>query len=97
MRPWLILLSGLIVWTLHFFGVYTAASLFPGTSIAKWLTGLLTLVSLGLLAAAIYLVKGKTTARRDDPLYRWLDSLALLGVALSAIAVIYQGVPALTD
>jgi hypothetical protein len=97
MRAWLLLLSGLIVWTVHFFGVYTAASLFPGTSLARWLTGLLTLAALGLLAAAVFLVKGNTTGRKDDNLSRWLESLALLGAALSAIAILYQGLPALTS
>lgn len=97
MRSWLLLLSGLIIWTVHFFGVYTAASLFPGTSHARWLTGLLTLAALGMLAAAVFLVRGSTTERRDDNLSRWLESLALLGAALSAIAILYQGLPALTS
>lgn len=97
MRAWLLLLSGFIIWTAHFFGVYAAASLFPGTTLAKWLTGLLTLVALGLLAAAVYLVKARATARTNDKLSRWLESLALLGAALSAIAVLFQGFPAFTD
>lgn len=97
MRAWLLLLSGFIIWTAHFFGVYAAASLFPGTSLAKWLTGLLTLVALGLLAAAVYLVKRRAAGPEDDKLSRWLESLAMLGATLSAVAVLYQGFPALTN
>lgn len=95
MRAWLLLLSGLIVWTVHFFGVYTAASLFPGTSLARWLTGLLSLAALGLLAAATYAVNGASKRRESDALALWADRLALLGGALAGIAILYQGLPAL--
>nr|WP_314444274.1 hypothetical protein [uncultured Sphingomonas sp.] len=97
MRAWLLLLSGLIVWTAHFFAIYIAASVFPGSSLANWLTGLLTLVALALLAAAVFLSKRRTGDHDDDSLSRWLDSLALLGIALSAVAILYQGLPALTS
>ena len=96
MRAWLILLSGLLVWTAHFFGIYIAASLFPGTALAKWLTGLLTILALGLLAAMLPLARGRLEPAENDPLSLWLDRLALLGGALSAIAILYQGLPALT-
>lgn len=96
MRPWLLLLSGLLIWTGHFFSIYIAASLFPGTSLAKWLTGLLTLVALGLLAALLLPLWNRRKARSDDVLPQWLDRLTLLGGALAAVAILYQGVPAFT-
>lgn len=96
MRAWLLLLSGLIIWTLHFVGVYTAASLFPGTDLAKWLTGLLTIAAVALLAAALHVGKARLKRRKHDPLFYWVGHLALLGGALSAIAILYQGLPALT-
>jgi membrane protein implicated in regulation of membrane protease activity len=96
MRAWLLLLSGLLIWTAHFFGIYIAASLFPGTSLAKWLTGLLTFVALGLLAAVLYLVKRRLEGRENDDQSLWGDRLTLLGGGLSAIAILYQGMPALT-
>ncbi len=95
MRTWLLLLSGLIIWTLHFFGIYTAASLFPGTSLAKWLTGLLTLAALVSLAAVLFLLKGKLKDRESDSLSLWTHRLALLSGALAGIAILYQGLPAL--
>ena len=97
MRAWLLLLSGLIVWTAHFFGVYTAASLFPGTALARWLTGFLTLAALGLLVAITYAVKSKWRRRENDSLALWADRLALLGGAIAGIAILYQGLPALVS
>jgi hypothetical protein len=96
MRTWLLLLSGLIIWTVHFFGIYIAASFFPGTNLAKWLTGLLTFVALGLLAASMYSVRVRTTALKSGSLSHWLHSLAFLSGAISCVAVLYQGLPALT-
>lgn len=95
MRAWLLLLSGLIIWTLHFFGIYAAASLFPGTSLARRLTVILTLAALGLLAATIYVVKSRSKRRENDTLAAWADRLALLGGAIAGIGILYQGLPAL--
>lgn len=92
MRTWLFLLSGLLVWTAHFFGVYIAASLFPGTSLARWLTLALTLLALVMLAV---LGRGALQARGCDPMSDWVATLALGGIVLSGVAVLYQGAPAL--
>lgn len=96
MRSWLVLLGGLLIWTGHFFGVYIAASLFPGTTLARWLTGLLTVLALGLLATLILPLWRRRSARESDGLGSWLDGLSLMGAALAAIAILYQGLPALT-
>lgn len=91
MRAWLLLLQGFIVWTIHFFGLYIAASLFPGTALAEWLTIALTLFAFGLLLFLAF--KGLRRARLNSrgTLAEWLDGVALLGVALAAVAVLYQG------
>ena len=96
MRTWLVLLSGLLVWTAHFFGVYGAASLFPGSVVAHWLTGLLTLSGLGALAfLALPLLRRRGAGDRGE-LSHWIDGVALLGIALAGVAILYQGVPAFT-
>ena len=97
MRTWLFLLAGLLVWTGHFFALYITASLFPGTELARWLTGLLTLLALASLAA-LALSRARQWKRASQAeLGRWLDGLATLGIALAAVAVLYQGLPALTS
>ena len=96
MRTWLVLLSGFLVWTAHFYGVYGVASLFPGSDLALWLTGLLTLLGLaGLIALAVPMARRMRT-REEGDLARWIESFALLGIALVGIAILYQGFPALT-
>lgn len=95
MRAWLLLLSGLLVWAAHFFGLYIAASLFPGQGLARWLTGLLTLLALAVLAALLMPVARRARSSQDESLRVWLDRLTLLGGALAAVAILYQGLPAL--
>lgn len=96
MRTWVVLLSGLLVWTVHFFGVYGAASVFPGTALARWLTGLITLLALGTLGLVSFPIVRRRGLGDNGDLSGWIDGLALAGVTLSAIAIVYQGLPALT-
>ena len=95
MRQWSYLLGGLLIWTADFFGLYIVASLFPGTALARWLTGFLTLIALGLLAVLLRQVMLRARVGRDDTFSVWLDRLTLLGGALAAVAILYQGLPAL--
>jgi hypothetical protein len=94
MRQWLFALGGLLVWTAHFFAVYIAASLFPGEPLASWLTLSLTVIALivagwlGLHAWRVW------QARGEDDLTPWLGGIALMGAALSAIAILYEGLTA---
>lgn len=94
MRAWLLLLGGLIVWTAHFFASYGIASLWPGSSLAKWLVGLVTL--LALLVGCLLLWRSAVELRTAaDDVQRWSLQLSMLGYALSVVAVTYQGLPAL--
>lgn len=87
MRTWATMLGGMIVWAIHFFALYIAGSVFPETAAARILTGLITLACLA--AAAVILVRA---LRLVPGLQR---TLALAGALLSAIAIIWQGLPAL--
>lgn len=96
MRTWLLLLAGPLVWTAHFFAAYITASIFPGTALARWLTGLLTVGALALLGIVILQAcRSAAPVREAGSLPDWLASLTRLGAALAAIAVLYQALPAL--
>lgn len=92
MRPWLWMLSGLIVWTIHFFGVYGLASIAPGTSLARVGAVVITV----LCAGALLLLLRRALARRrqGDGFTQWRGELTLWGIALSLVAVLWQGLPA---
>ncbi|RHW16445.1 hypothetical protein D1610_15165 [Sphingomonas gilva] len=94
MRAWLLLLGGLIVWAVHFFGLYIVASVFLTTDTARMLALLVTLAC--LIADAMLLAAAMRANRAaDDGTRRWIASLAALGAAISLVAVIWQGLPAL--
>ena len=92
MRSWLMLLSGFILWTIHFFALYIAASAFPGQPPSYWLTGLITILCLAGVAFAVMRAKRGDGASGMD---RWVRTVGLCGLGLSGIAIIWQGLPAL--
>ena len=92
MRAWAWLLGGLIVWTVHFFAIYIVASVFLTTTIARALT---LLVTLACLAADGWLVARLRRQGGGDDFSEWLRTLALIGAGISAVAVLWQGLPAL--
>jgi hypothetical protein len=90
MRAWTEFCGGLIAWTAHFFALYIIASLLPGQPAANWLVlgaTLAAFVALGLMLRPML-------RRRTDDLDgfdRWLANLGLMGIALSGVAIAYQG------
>jgi hypothetical protein len=94
MRSWLLTLGGLLVWAAHFFAVYIAGSLFPGTRTARSLTIGLTIIALGAILLLSHRIYRRGRARPSDGSARWLDTLALLGAGLAGIAILYQTLPA---
>ena len=95
MRVWAMLLGGLIVWTAHFFAVYGIASIFPGTSLARWLTIAVTLPALAVTGWLLWLSLRQRRSDEADSFDRWTAGLAALGNAVGLIAVAYQGLPAI--
>lgn len=92
MRTWLLLLGGLIVWAAHFFALYAAGEI-GGQNMATRTAALLLTVACLAADAAIARAAAARTAR--DPFSRWVRFTALAGAALSAVAVIWQGMAAL--
>ena len=95
MRAWAFMLGGLIVWTIHFFSLYIVASIFLTSTITRVLTIAITLACL-VADAALLLWAGQVIHRHEaDPFKRWRGYLAVLAAAISFIAVLWQGLPAL--
>jgi hypothetical protein len=91
-RTWALLLGGLIVWTVHFFALYAVASVFLTTPLARALTGVITLACLGAVAFLIVRVRKFGTASAMD---RWVHAVSLVGLGLSGVSILWQGLPAL--
>jgi hypothetical protein len=92
MRAWAYMLGGLIVWTIHFFAVYILASVFLTTTVARVSTAIVTLVC---LAANGWLIMHLRRPSSGDEFREWMRKLALTSAGISAIAVTWQGLPAL--
>lgn len=88
MLRWFLLLGGLIVWTVHFFALYSVGSIFLTTDLARVLTLVITLLCLvanvGVAAVALRLLSA------DGP-DRWVRAVSLWSVALGSVAVLWQG------
>lgn len=94
MKAWTFLLSGLVVWAAHFFGLYVIGSLFPGDDLARWLVLALTFVCLGIAGGFVFFIVRRGGVQ-DDTLDRWSSSLAGAGHGLALVAIAYQGLPAI--
>jgi len=93
MKTWALMTGGLIVWAIHFIGVYlisSIADLLVEADDARWrMAGLAfslacVVVICGLLAAAVHRL-------RASP--RFSDQLAALGAGTALIAVLWQSLP----
>ena len=91
MQTWVKTLGGLLIWAVHFFAAYGVASLFPGTQVARWLVLGLTLAGLG---ACLGLLMRVTRSLDEDDFTRWRSKLSAGGYLVGALAIAYQGLPA---
>ena len=95
MRAWLLLLGGMLMWTVHFFALYALGSVFESTAPARIGTGA---VTIACLAADVWiLILCVRTARRNDAdtVIGWPARLGAPVATLSLVAVAWQGLPAL--
>lgn len=91
-RGWSLLLGGLIVWSVHFFALYAIASILLTTVPARLATLGVTLLCLG---ADLILFRQARRSSPADRTERWMRGVALSGLAISAVAIIWQAMPAL--
>lgn len=99
MRPWLFLIAPFLIWSLHFGGVYAIASVFDvvreaGVPASRWATAGFSLACL-IAAVTVGLMAARGIARQTSETGRWILSLSAMGSALTALSVIWQGLPAL--
>lgn len=99
MRRWAWMLGGLIVWTIHFMGVYAIASagdVWATADDPAWRMGGLAF-SAGCLLAALVLtgLAARAVRRAQDPAETFRHQLALLGGGVSAVAIVWQALPTL--
>lgn len=92
MRTWALLLGGLVTWTVHFFALYIVASIFLTTPLARGLTLALTVACLG--AVAFLAVRARRLSARTA-MDQWVRAVALLGLGVGGVAILWQGLPAL--
>lgn len=93
MRAWLWMLGGLIVWTVHFFGVYTIAStadVYAAADDFGWRMGGLAFSAACLIASLALLAMAVRRVRATAALS---DQLAALGAGTAAIAIVWQALP----
>lgn len=99
MLRWAWMLGGLIVWTVHFMGVYAIASLADVVSQADdfgWRMAGLAFSGVCVLAAvAIAIAATRRVRRRTDPSTAFGDQLALLGGGVATVAIVWQALPTL--
>jgi NO-binding membrane sensor protein with MHYT domain len=100
MKDWAFTLLGLIIWAVHFLGVYAIASLADVVSHADdpaWRLGVL---AFSLVCGVTALGAGFAAIRRlarDDGAQpgRFMTELAAVGAGIAFVAIIWQALPAL--
>src|SRR5690606_25504959 len=97
MRRWASMLGGLIVWTIHFMGVYAIASVADVVSRADDPTWRMIGLAFSGVCAMAALVLAAGAARRlrhaSGSVAGFGDQLALLGGGMAAVAIVWQALP----
>lgn len=97
MKRWGYILGGLIVWTVHFLGVYVIASVGDVAAdadhpLSRAAVGMFTLAC--LIAAGGLTVVAARRWRRDGEEMGFEHAVAATGGAVAAVSILWQGLPA---
>ena len=97
MRAWGWMTGGLLVWAIHFLGVYALSSLADVVARADdpgWRAAGLGFSGVCVLASAALLsLAARRLRRTDGEDQRFPDQLAALGAGLSVVAIVWQALP----
>lgn len=88
MRSWLILLGGPLVWAVHFFGLYGIGEFAPSI-------GAVLILTVVCILANLWLMWRFRRLRVAEAFSGWRRFVAMGGVGLSLVAVVWQSLPAL--
>lgn len=98
MKAWAWMMGGLIVWLIHFMGVYTLSSVADVVAQADdpaWRWGVVGFSLVCLLASGALLAAGMRRLRNPTQgRSRFQDQLATASAGLSLIAMVWQALPA---
>lgn len=92
MKSWLILLAGLLLWAAHFFLLYGIGEFAGDGRGARIAVGLATIAALGLAATIGWRI-GRMDAAAG--FVSWRRGVALFGLILGAVAILWQSLPAM--
>lgn len=96
MKRWFYMLGGLLVWTVHFVGVYTIASI--GDVVARADDPTWRMIGLGFsglcgLAAAGLLIQALLRKSNGADMIDFANTMARLGAALALVSIVWQSLP----
>ena len=98
MKRWGYILGGLIVWTVHFLGVYVIASVGDVAAdadhpLSRAAVGVFTLVCL-IAAGGLTVMAARRWRRGSAGEMGFENAIAATGGAVAAISILWQGLPA---
>lgn len=91
MSNWRMLLGAMTIWAMHFALIWTAASIWGTSTIAKAVAGIGTVLALAALAIIARRIASQPAG---DSVDNWFRSLGLTSCAVAALSVVWQAAPA---
>ena len=98
MKAWAYMLGGLVVWAVHFLGVYVIASVADVAGgadhpVSRGAVGMFTLVCL-IAAGWLTLDAGRRWRRAGDEMAGFVSAVAATGAGVAVVSILWQGLPA---